>query len=229
MKKAILIAVVFLCYVKTVQAQNHDRDALQSDPIIDKQFGDLQQKRKMKGSIEGTYYLWDVDRVGIVVKNGVDTLERSLINYDIFNDKVEVTYENREYSLIGEEVSVIFTDGITSLEDDKYVRLNTIDIVGGLYCELFSKDDVRFYSLTEVSFYPSNYSPITDSGYEHDRYVKTELFFLIKESKLLVKSKSLKKMYKVIKKDLDSSNSSQKPMNSSLNRFDIVQYLEEII
>ncbi|PIB34308.1 hypothetical protein BFP72_02105 [Reichenbachiella sp. 5M10] len=191
--------ILFQLLAGAVLAQTHQRNAVVSDPVIDAQFGDLQQKRKSKGETEGTYFLWDVDPRGVMYGVNGDTTSQVVFNYNINGDYFEIANMDKKWVVNGEQLIGFHVRELNALTSSYYVRLSgREDIPDGFFKVLFASSMYQLLEHVIVDFYPSNYNAITDSGYEYDRYVKSNVYYLLVEDELLEESKSTKKIVKAI-------------------------------
>ena len=173
-----------------------------SDHIVDEQFGDLRERPKSKEKAEGTIYLWNENQTGTIVKNNGDSLVQVTFNYDIISDRIESLRDKKYFTLNGSSVDS-FVINHAPLSSNSYFRNGKIsDFLSDGFYLILARGEISFYSRSIIDYYPSNYNAITDSGYEHDRYVKTIKFYLVSPEKLLIETKSLKKVLSyLIKKD----------------------------
>ncbi|MDW3211507.1 MAG: hypothetical protein R8N23_16670 [Reichenbachiella sp.] len=175
----------------------------QNDNVVNEEVGILHEKKIVKMPVEGSYYLTESASPMTIIQK--DSLVHQDI-YGIYNIRDD-RFEIGSIAIAGEMVWK-FEQG-----ENIYIRASTLKPSleeGDVFFKVLHEGLYDLYVAKEVVFKPSNYNLIMDTGSRSDTYIKEDVYYMFQDQKLVVKSKSIKKIGKFIAESRPS-NKLKKP------------------
>ncbi|MEO9804269.1 MAG: hypothetical protein ABJF04_13515 [Reichenbachiella sp.] len=196
----------------------------QKDNIVNERLGNIQEKKLTKAPTEGHYYLTD-DKVKLtILRIDSSLLENVVARYNLRDD----LFETEGLKLLGSGVLTF------SHNEEQYVRSSLVNEYFALkdqFCKVIYRGIYEFYATQEVTFMPSNYNVILDTGNRADTYVQNSTYYLFSNGELMLKSNSTKKIAKYLRSNHKSLVDFIKKRNLSGTEGDVysmLQYIENI-
>jgi hypothetical protein len=165
--------------------------------------GIIEAKPFSKGQLEGSFYYFPKWAKGSVQLNKSRLLTDQLIQYNIFNNTLELRSEKTKltFYLVCEDI-VAFTliDSLsnehkfTNTKEYPSISKKSSDKMQGFFEILVEGSHTKLLSKTDISILKSNYNVALDSGDKNDKIIKNESLYFLNNDHLLKIPKNKKEI-----------------------------------